>query len=137
MREPANRKDFADDRVGTGDGEQPLFRLEPRGRHQRPQTGARNVFDRRKIDDHVVGGGISGREQPRLKLGAGKIVDAADRPQNEEISLASLADLHRSLPIYYRVDAFSGVWHGEARTADQSCASAARAASNDAKCPPK
>src|SRR6516165_10871148 len=104
MREPANRKDFADDRVGTGDGEQPLFRLEPRGRHQRPQTDARNVFDRGEIDDDVVGGGISGREQPRLKLGTGKVVDASDRLQNEDVGLASLADLHCSLPIYYRAD---------------------------------
>src|SRR6516165_6576490 len=104
MREPANRKDFADDRVGTGDGEQPLLWLQPRGRHQRPQTGARNVFDRRKIDDDVVGGGINGREQPRLKLGAGEIVDASDRPQNEDVGLASLADLHPTLPTYYRAD---------------------------------
>src|ERR1700732_3222815 len=51
VRKPADRKDLADDRVETGNGESPFLRLRPRGGHQRSQPGARYVFESRKIDD--------------------------------------------------------------------------------------
>src|SRR6266481_3074434 len=108
MREPANRKDLAYNRVETSDGEPPFLRLRSRGGHQRPQPGARYVFDCREIDDDVVGTGSSGGQQPRLKLAAGEIVDASDRPQDQNVCLASLADLHRTLPTASRGDGIFG-----------------------------
>src|SRR6516164_1776846 len=116
MRKPANRKDLANDRVETGDGELSLLRLPPGGGHQRPQTGARNVFDRGKIDDDVVSGGSSGREQPGLKLGASEIVDASDRPQNKDVGLAPLADLHGNLPTHSGARGIFGSLTGRGKT---------------------
>ena len=99
MREPADREDLAHDGMETGDGEPALLRLQPRGSHQRPQTGARDVFDPGKVNDDVRGAGADGGEQPRLKLGAREIVDASDRSQYQDVCLAPLADIHGRTPV--------------------------------------
>ncbi len=99
MREPADREDLAHDRMETGDAKPTLFRLQPRGSHQRPQTGARDVFDSGKVNDDVRGAGADGGEQPRLKLGAREIVDASDRSQYQDVCLAPLADIHGRTPV--------------------------------------
>src|SRR5689334_3247014 len=98
MRKPADREDLAHDRMETGDGEPALLRLQPRGGHQRPQTGARYVFDPGKINDYVGGAGTHSSEQPRLKIGAREIVDAPDWSQYQDVGLAPLADIHGRTP---------------------------------------
>jgi hypothetical protein len=63
-----------------------------RGGHQRPQPGARNVFNLRKIDDDISGPGTDRNQQSVLKTGARQVVNAANRLQHQHAVPSRFAD---------------------------------------------
>src|ERR1700722_1803313 len=93
--EMADRENLIDDRGQRGDRQTAArrFRL-PGSDHQRAQAGARDVFDMRKVDQHICGRRPNAADQSGLEHRARIVVDAPRGVQHDNVTLAILADFH-------------------------------------------